>query len=354
MIARQPAPKPLVSVVVPAWNEAPIVEKHLATLYAFMKSLEDEYRWELIFINDGSADDTGDLAEAFSKTRENIHVLHHRVNAGLGRALQSAFRQCRGDYIVTLDLDLSYSADHISELLRRIRDTGAKVVVASPYMKGGTVSNVPWLRWTLSKWANRFLSMSVRGRVSTLTGMVRIYDGRFLKALNLRASGKEINPEILFKAMLLDAKIEEVPAHLNWQPRKAEKMRRAHMNALRYTTSILVSGFLFRPVMFFMLPGLALLAFSLYVNTWGLIHFFRHYQTFHQYAWFPSRASAAAAAAYAQAPHTVVVGLLSLTLAIQLIGLGILALQSKSYFEEMFHLVLSASGVVREEKSDVA
>jgi hypothetical protein len=51
-----------------------------------------------------------------------------------------------------------------------------------------------------------------------------------------------------------------------------------------------------------------------------------------------SRSSQAVAAAYAQSPHTFVIGLLSLMLAIQLISLGILSLQSKSYFEEIFHL----------------
>lgn len=331
--------KPLVSVVVPAFNEAAIVEKNLAALCQYMESLEDEYRWEIVVVNDGSADGTGRLVDAFARTRSNILVLHHHVNFGLGQALKFAFKHCRGEYIVTMDLDLSYSTDHIRRLLTKIRETKAKVVVASPYMKGGDISNVPWLRRTLSVWANRFLSATAKGTLSTLTGMVRVYDARFLKTLNLRAMGMEINPEVIYKAMMLRGRIEEVPAHLDWRLQNAAgPKRKSSMKVLRHTLSTVISGFLFKPFMFFVIPGLGLLLFSLYVNAWMLVHFFAAYQKFPEYAWFFDRASAAVATAYQQAPHTFLVGLMSLTLAIQFISLGILALQSKRYFEEIFHL----------------
>src|SRR5882762_9392586 len=147
-------PKPLVSVVVPAYNEEAIVARNLASLYEYMESLEDECRWEIILVNDG----TGELAEAFARGRSNVRVLHHAVNFGLGQAIRFGFNHCRGDYIVTLDLDLSYSPEHIRELLAKIQETKAKIVVTSPYMEGGRISNVPWLRRTSSVLANRFLS----------------------------------------------------------------------------------------------------------------------------------------------------------------------------------------------------
>jgi hypothetical protein len=216
-------------------------------------------------------------------------------------------------------------------------------------MRQGRVSNVPWLRRVLSIWANRFLSTAAKGNLSTLTSMVRAYDAQFLRTLDLRSLGMEINPEAIYKTMLLQGRIEEIPAHLNWELQRAEGIRRrSSMRLLRHTFAVLISGFLFRPVIFFIVPGLALLLFALYVNTWTVIHFFEQYQNFPQHTWFFSRASLAVGAAYSQFPHTFIVGVLSLMLSIQLISLGILALQSKSYFEEIFHLGTSIYRTTRE------
>jgi glycosyltransferase involved in cell wall biosynthesis len=331
--------RPLVSLVVPAYNESAVLERNLNTLCRYLQLLENEFRWEIVLINDGSTDETGPLAEAFARKVNNIRVLHHARNFGLGQALKTAFACCQGDFIVTMDIDLSYSPDHIHALLTQMRKSGAKITVASPYMNGGKTSNVPWLRRKLSKWANRFLALAAKGDVSTLTGMVRAYDADFLKSLNLKSVGMEINPEIVYKAMILRAQVEEVPAHLDWHLQNTEgTKRRSSMRMLRHTLAVLLSGFLFRPVMFFLVPGLALLFLAIYVNSWMFIHFFNHYESLAQYTWFPDRASNAVAAAYVQAPHTFIVGGLASMLAIQLISLGILALQSKSYFEEIFHL----------------
>lgn len=343
--------KPLVSLVVPAYNEALIVEQNLATLCQYMESLAQSYRWEMVVVNDGSTDETGELIEAFARTRDNICVLHHKRNFGLGQAFKSAFNHCRGEYIVTLDLDLSYSPEHIRALLTTIRETSAKVIVASPYMNGGKVSNVPWLRRMLSIWANRFLSITAKGNLSTLTGMVRAYDGKFLRSLSLKSTSMEINPEIIYKAMLLRAQVEEIPAHLDWHLQKSKGVkRRSSMKLLRQSLAVLLSGFLFRPVMFFLIPGFVLLLFAFYVDSLMVIHFLRQYSNFPQYTGFLSRANAAGAAAYNQFPHTFLIGGLASMLAIQLISLGILALQSKSYFEETFHLGTAIYRFIREDE----
>jgi glycosyltransferase involved in cell wall biosynthesis len=332
--------KPFVSIVVPGYNEATFVEKNLARICEYMESLEGEYRWELIFVNDGSTDETGELADAFGKTRDNVHILHHFVNFQLGQALRFAFNNCKGDYVVTLDLDLSYSPDHIGKLLAAIKKSRAKIVIASPYMKGGKISNVPWLRRLLSVWANRFLSFTARGKLTTLTGMVRAYDRKFLSFLNLKAMDMEINPEIIYKAQLMRARIIESPAHLDWSFQKSEgKKRRSSLRMARGILSCLFSGFIFRPFMFFILPGLALMLLSLYPIMWIFIHTFNQFRTLPASSGsFDYRLSDAIAAAFNQSPHAFIVGGIALMVSIQLISLGILALQNKRYFEELFHL----------------
>ncbi|HAX77331.1 MAG TPA: glycosyl transferase family 2 [Cyanobacteria bacterium UBA11372] len=337
--------RPLVSLIVPAYNEAAIVEKNLAILCDYMTSLEGEYRWEMLVINDGSKDDTAEKAEAFARNRENVRVLHHIVNFGLGQALKTALSHSRGDYVIPMDIDLSYSVDHIERLLTKIKETGAKIVIASPYMQGGKVSNVPWLRKVLSVWANRFLSATSHGDLTTLTGLVRVYDGKFVRSLNLRAMSMDINPEVIYKARILRARIEEIPAHLCWTDQKVVKVakkkkkaqRRSSMRILRQIWAVGFIGFIFRPVMFFFIPGLLLFLLSMYANIWVLIHCFSQYERLAQYTKFPDLTDAVAAAFY-QAPHTFVIGGITLILAIQLMSLGILAMQSKSYFEEIFYL----------------
>lgn len=331
--------RPFVSLVVPAYNEASIVQLNLARLRDYMTELENRFRWEIVVINDGSTDGTGDLLDQIAQEHANVRVFHHITNFGLGQAFKFAFNRCRGEYIITLDADLSYSPEHIVRLMEKILLTRAKIVVASPYMEGGKVSDVPWLRKVFSVGANRFLSRAAHGELSTLTSMVRVYDARFLRSLNLRAPGMEVMPEIIYKAKLLGARIEEIPAHLDWSELRARtNTRQSSMRLWRHTISIILSGFLFRPVMFFILPGLLMLLFATYVNAWVVSHFLTYFQEFSNYPGFFQRASAAVSAAYAQFPHTFIIGISSLMLGIQLVGLGVLALQNKNYFEEMFHL----------------
>lgn len=344
--------RPLVTLVTPAFNEAAIITNNLSTLCEHMRSLEDRYEWELVVVNDGSSDETARLADEFAAGKDNVRVFHHVKNFGLGQAFKTAFLHSRGDIVVTLDIDLSYAPEHINRLLEKITETNAKMVLASPYMKGGSLENVPWLRKTLSIWANRFLSIFAHGHLSTLTCMVRAYDGEFVRSMSVRASSMEVMPEMIYKTMILRGWVEQIPAHLHWGEQvRAGGLRKSSMRILSHMLGTLLSGFVFRPFMFFIMPGLTLLAFSIYVDAWMLIHFFEAYFGPAQ-VYESGRAAAAVAIAYKESPHTFIVGLLSLGLAIQLIGLGILALQNKQYFEELFYLGSTIYRRQRQEKPE--
>jgi glycosyltransferase involved in cell wall biosynthesis len=343
----------LVSLVIPAYNEGSILKENLEKIEQYTLQENQNFCWEFVIINDGSSDDTGSIAVQFSKHKSNVVLVHHPCNLGLGQALKSGFAYSQGDYIITLDVDLSYAPYHIDILLEKIIETQSQIVVASPYMEGGKVSNVPYLRKELSVWANRFLAVTAKRSLCTFTGMVRVYEGRFLKSLNLKATGMDINPEIIHKAQLLGARIEEVPAHLNWSAERLESIQRrprklkgrvSSMKILRHTWAILFYGFIFRPVMFFILPSLILFLLSLYANIWVVIHCWSNYQLLAQKMPYPDP-TIAVAEAFQQAPHAFVIGGMTLMLSIQLFSLGILAVQSKSYFEEIFYL---ASAIYRQ------
>jgi glycosyltransferase involved in cell wall biosynthesis len=329
--------RPLVSVVVPAYNEAEILRANLSLLCDYLVRLEEMYRWEVIVVNDGSTDDTGRLADMFAKERTNVRVLHHQTNFRLGQALRYAFNNCRGEYVVTIDCDLSYGPEHIGRLVTELRSTNAKIAIASPYAKNGHTTKVPFVRRVLSRSANRFLAATARGHLSTLTGMVRAYDRRFLSTLNLRSMGTDINTEILYKAELLGAKVVEIPAHLDWTFSQSNGRRRRSLNALANSTNgYLVSGFMFRPVVFFIGPGLVVLAAALYTLAWVFYHVATIY--LQQTGGNPSaKITTAIRLSYEAAPYSYVVGGIALMIAFQLISLGTLALQNERYFRELFH-----------------
>jgi len=332
--------KPFVSLVIPAYNEERIIEKNLNEICNYMKKLEVGYLWELVVVDDGSKDSTGAILDNFAKNKTNVCVIHHIANMRLAQALKTAFQSCKGDYIITLDADLSYNPDHIEKLISKITETKAQVVIASPYMKEGSISNVPWLRKLLSRWANKFLSFFARGNLHTLTGMVRAYDRKFLCALDLKADDVDINAEIIYKTMLLRGRIIEIPAHLNWNHTALNgKHRNSSFKILPSLSRYFFSGFIFRPFMFFVIMGYLLLFISLYPLTWALIHTLKFYNSLAVSSEpLDYRFSEAIAAAFQQSPHAFLIGGFILMLSIQFISLGILAMQYKHYFEELFHL----------------
>ncbi|HEY6233759.1 MAG TPA: glycosyltransferase family 2 protein, partial [Candidatus Elarobacter sp.] len=167
------------SVLIPAYNEAAIIERTLSTVRDHLSTRPDAHSWEMLVVDDGSTDGTGDLAEAFAAGDERIRVLRHRTNFGLGQALRYGFAQAKGDVVVTLDADLTYSVDHVDRLLDAFEQTGAKIVVASPYAHGGVTTRVPFRRLLPSRVANVLLAAASNAHISTYTGMVRAYDTRF-------------------------------------------------------------------------------------------------------------------------------------------------------------------------------
>jgi glycosyltransferase involved in cell wall biosynthesis len=330
-------PRPLVSVVVPAYNEALKLMGSLNAIYAYLVSLHDRYRFELLVVDDGSTDETGAIAEVFAKTHAGVLVLHHKVNFRLGQALQFAFGQSKGDYVVTFDSDLSYSPDHIGRMLDAIVEQHARVVVASPYMKGGRTSAIPWRREAMSKGVNRLLSRVSHSHVATVTGMVRAYDGPFIRSLDLKAMGPEINTEILYKAQIMRARVVEIPAHLDWSDQSERmKSRKVSLRVSNTSKLLVFASFLFRPLVFFVIPGLILFVISAW--TLGAVAIAVGREFFQVSGSVDNRLYTAFAHTWDERPQSFIVGGFTFVVSVQLISLGLLATQTKRYFEELYHL----------------
>ncbi len=332
--------KKMVSLVIPAFNEEAIVSPNLGIICNYMKGLEQKYDWEIVLVNDGSKDKTGVLADAFAKENLRVRVIHHIVNLNLGNALKTGFAQAKGDYTIVLDLDLSYNENHIEQILDTLEATQAHVVIASPYMKGGKVTEVPFFRKFLSKCVNRFMRLAAQEKYHTYTAMVRGYRTDFIKNLNLKTKDYEVSPEILYKAMILRARIIEIPAHLDWtEQNKLKGKRTSSIRILRSVISGLMCGFIFRPYIYFLGVAVFLMILSLYMIIWIFINTFSVYpEIVTTTNYWDERFSKAVGLTFEMRPHAFFVGGITLIVSLLFFAVGFLSLQSKRYFEELFNL----------------
>lgn len=342
-----------ISIVLPCYNEEAILEHNCNKILTYLQSVDDKYRWEILIINDGSKDNTGDIADKIAASHNNIRVIHHPVNLNLGHAIQTGIRNSRGDIIVVLDVDLSYSEKYIGQLSDTMIEQSADIVIASPYMKGGKVTAVPLMRGIMSRVVNRFMRMAAQDRYYTFTSMVRAYRSSFIKNVNLKTRDYEINPEIIYKAMILRARIVEIPAHLDWtEQNKFKGKRTSSIRIIRGFFSGLMSAFIFRPYVFFVGIGTILMCLSLYQLVWLL------YDTLIDWHYLISLAdkveypfSYSLATQFKKNPQSFLVGGITFLAAIQFLSLGFISLQSKRYFEELFHFGTNIKKLINQKDS---
>jgi glycosyltransferase involved in cell wall biosynthesis len=331
----------LITIILPCYNEEAIIETNLKTITEYLNN--SNFNYEILIINDGSSDRTGDIADELEKGTKNIRVIHHPCNLNLGRALQTGFQNSKGDIIVVLDVDLSYSVEHIGIMVDKMIETSADIVVASPYMPGGKVTAVPFGRRMMSKWVNKFMSFSAQDKYYTFTGMVRAYKTSYIRNVNLKTKDYEVNPEIMYKSMILRARIIEIPAHLDWtEQNKYAGKRVSSIRILRGFFSGIMSAFIFRPYIFFIGVGCLLAFLSMYELIWLFYDTLSDLKkclmigTSSQCSF-----SISLAKQFLKNPQSFLVGGITLLASIQFLVLGFLSLQSKRYFDELFHLGIS-------------
>ena len=192
----------------------------------------------------------------------------------------------------------------------------------------------------MSKWVNKFMSFAAQDKYYTFTGMVRAYRTSFIRTLNLKTKDYEINPEIMYKSMILRARIIEIPAHLDWtEQNKFAGKRTSSMRVIRSFFSGIMSAFIFRPFIFFMGIGSALMLLSLYELVWLLFDTLSAWKSLlDQTTQVNYPFSYSLAIQFKNNPQSFIVGGITFLIAIQFLSLGFISLQSKRYFEELFHL----------------
>lgn len=115
-----------ISVIVPLYNEA----ESLPVLHDWIERVmqENHYTYEILFINDGSSDDSWQVIQALREKNANVHGICFRRNYGKSAALYCGFAAVKGDIVITMDADLQDSPDEIPELYRMIKEEGFDLV----------------------------------------------------------------------------------------------------------------------------------------------------------------------------------------------------------------------------------
>lgn len=115
-----------ISIVVPLYNEA----ESLPILHDWIVKVmhENHFTYELLFVNDGSTDQSWNVIKDLRDRNENVRGICFRRNYGKSAALYCAFQSVKGDVVITMDADLQDSPDEIPELYRMITQDGFDLV----------------------------------------------------------------------------------------------------------------------------------------------------------------------------------------------------------------------------------
>jgi dolichol-phosphate mannosyltransferase len=202
----------MLSALLPVLNEEENLLRIKTELIPVLESVGAP--WEIVVVNDGSTDSSSKLLKQLEQEFTNVRVLHHPRCLGLGAALRTGFAECRGDRIVTLDSDFTFHPRYIPDLLNTAQHTRAECVAGSPFLPGAQLDAVPAYRSFLTYASNWMYRKIVGVPATSITGIFRLYDSRFLKALRLTSVGFTINAEILAAIIRKGGRVVEVPVPL--------------------------------------------------------------------------------------------------------------------------------------------
>jgi len=197
-------------VIVPTYNERenirPLIESVLAK----------DARLDVLVVDDGSPDGTGQIVDEIAATNTRVFVHHRPGKLGLGTAYLEGFRwalERTYDYVFEMDADFSHNPDHLPEFLRRIVD--ADLVLGSRYRNGRvTVVNWPMPRLLLSYAANIYARAITGLQLYDSTGGFKCFRRKVLEAIDLnsvKSNGYAFQIEMSFRAWKKGFRIAEIP-----------------------------------------------------------------------------------------------------------------------------------------------
>lgn len=180
-----------ISVLIPVYNE----EESCKELYAqlvkvFHSPAMKTWKYEILFVNDGSRDRTGEVLNLLRKKDKNVRVLSFYKNNGKAAALSVGFREASGDLLITMDGDLQDDPAEIPHLIKKIND-GYDLVSGWKFRRHDPVTK------TFPSWVwNLFLRMASRIKIHDFNCGLKIYKKEVYKNVELYGSMHRFIPAL--------------------------------------------------------------------------------------------------------------------------------------------------------------
>jgi glycosyltransferase involved in cell wall biosynthesis len=197
------------SVVVPAWNEQDGVQRAVTEICAAGGALIDSGRlstFELVVVDDGSTDATGDRLDALSVEHPQVRVVRHDRNRGVGAAMRTGIQASQHELVLCTDADLPVSMRELDRALDLLDQRPGVVAVVAYRLGGGTDGRrrrIKSLLWNVT--VRRVLGLRVRD----VNFAFKLLRGDEVRAVHLVSAGACIDAEILLRVTIGGGEIAE-------------------------------------------------------------------------------------------------------------------------------------------------
>jgi glycosyltransferase involved in cell wall biosynthesis len=211
-----PSPAPLLSIVVPVFNEA-------ATVGAVLERLQTiplPVAREIVVVNDGSTDGTRAVLDAVAPSA-GLRIVHAASNGGKGRAIRIGLAEARGTILAIQDADLELDPAQLADLVEPILSGRSSVVYGSRFLNGRPAAP------SVTVAANRFLTAVTNllfgGRLTDMETCYKVMTIEVARSLALESDRFDIEPEITAKLLRRGHRIVELPVRFSPRTRQAGK-----------------------------------------------------------------------------------------------------------------------------------
>jgi dolichol-phosphate mannosyltransferase len=172
----------MISIILPTYNESGHIGQLIKSIIAELKKSKVTY--EIIVVDDNSPDGTSKVVQKISQKNTSVRLIVRKKERGLATALLTGIHASKGQYVLLMDTDFSHPPSYVALLAHEVRNNGVDVVIASRYVKGGSMKSEAH-RYYLSKALNRFLGIILGVKTKDLTGGFFIIKKSVLKGLPL-------------------------------------------------------------------------------------------------------------------------------------------------------------------------